>query len=94
MQLNLLQSPLLTEKSSEVRFKHNQYVFKVARSANKQEIKKAVESTFNVLVESVNTSSYQGKLKRVRQDYGRRPAWKKAFVCLKKGDTITEFEGA
>ncbi len=93
MAINLINSPLFTEKSSEVRYKHNQYVFKVDRSANKQEIKKIIESHFNVLVESVNISNYQGKLKKVRRDYGRCSSWKKAYVCLKKGDTISEFEG-
>jgi large subunit ribosomal protein L23 len=84
--------PLLSEKSLELRTSTNQYVFRVSPSANKSEIKKAIETRFEVKVESVNTLNMMGKVKQVRGIPGRRAAWKKAIVSLKKGDTIKELE--
>jgi large subunit ribosomal protein L23 len=91
---DILSKPLLTEKASSLRFDENQYVFKVRMDANKIEIKKAVETRFNVIVDNVNTSVVRGKLKRTRQGVGRKPSWKKALVRVREGDTISEFEGA
>jgi large subunit ribosomal protein L23 len=84
--------PLLSEKSLERRASANQYVFRVAPSANKSEIKKAIETRFEVKVESVNTLNMMGKVKQVRGIPGRRAAWKKAIVSLKQGETIKELE--
>ncbi|MCD6024415.1 MAG: RplW [Fibrobacteria bacterium] len=84
--------PLLSEKSLERRASANQYVFRVSPSANKSEIKKAIETRFEVKVESVNTLNMMGKVKQVRGIPGRRAAWKKAIVKLKQGDTIKELE--
>ena len=84
--------PLLSEKSLELRAGTNQYVFRVSPSANKSEIKKAIETRFEVKVESVNTLNMMGKVKQVRGIPGRRAAWKKAIVKLKQGDTIKELE--
>ena len=84
--------PLLSEKSLERRASANQYVFRVSPSANKSEIKKAIETRFEVKVESVNTLNMMGKVKQVRGILGRRAAWKKAIVKLKQGDTIKELE--
>jgi large subunit ribosomal protein L23 len=84
--------PLLSEKSLERRASANQYVFRVSPSANKSEIKKAIETRFEVKVESVNTLNMMGKVKQVRGILGRRAAWKKAIVSLKKGDIIKELE--
>ena len=84
--------PLLSEKSLELRTSTNQYVFRVSPSANKSEIKKAIETRFEVKVESVNTLNMMGKVKQVRGILGRRAAWKKAIVKLKQGDTIKELE--
>jgi large subunit ribosomal protein L23 len=84
--------PLLSEKSLELRTNTNQYVFRVSPSANKSEIKKAIETRFEVKVESVNTLNMMGKVKQVRGILGRRAAWKKAIVKLKQGDTIKELE--
>ncbi len=84
--------PLLSEKSLELRSSTNQYVFRVSPSANKSEIKKAIETRFEVKVESVNTLNMMGKVKQVRGILGRRAAWKKAIVKLKQGDTIKELE--
>lgn len=89
---DILDFPWMTEKSTAMKLAANQIVFKVKPSANKIEIKKAIEARFQVKVESVNTINVQGKVKRTRGIEGRRPAWKKAVVRLKQGDTIKELE--
>ena len=89
--LTLIQAPYVTEKSSSVG-ELNQVVFKVALSANKLEIKKAVEQLFDVKVESVTTSTQKGKTKRNRFGIYKRSNFKKAFVSLKEGSEI-QFEG-
>jgi large subunit ribosomal protein L23 len=89
---DILDFPWMTEKSTAMRMTANQYVFKVKPSANKIEIKQAIEGRFQVKVESVNTINVVGKLKRTRGIEGRRPAWKKAVVRLKDGDAIKEIE--
>ena len=72
----------------------NKYVFKVHKNSNKSQIKNAVEEVFDVTVESVNVIKVKGKNKT----YGRKrvltPAWKKAMVTLKLGDSISLYEGA
>jgi large subunit ribosomal protein L23 len=77
----------ITEKGSRLTMQ-NKYLFKVARAANKVEIKKAVEALYGVHVLAVNTSTVRGKKKRVRYVMGKTPDWKKAVVTLKKGETI------
>jgi len=73
------------------------YVFEVAMKVNKFEIKKAVESYFGVQVSAVNTLIVRGKIKRtqLRAKFttGKLPNWKKAYVKLKPGQKIAEFEG-
>jgi large subunit ribosomal protein L23 len=72
---------------------HNTVVFQVDCKANKLLIKQAVEALFQVQVLEVNTLNVRGKKKRVRMREGRKPDWKKAYVTLREGDTITFFEG-
>lgn len=84
--------PLMSEKSLGQRVGANQYVFRVSPSANKSEIKKAIEQRFEVKVESVNTLNMMGKVKQVRGIPGRRAAWKKAVIRLKQGEVIKELE--
>ncbi len=91
---DILCGPVLTEKSSDLRFVRNQYVFKVRTDANKVEIRKAVEMRFSVIVDSVKTSVVRGKTKNIRGVLGKTPTWKKAFVRIRQGDKISEFEGA
>jgi large subunit ribosomal protein L23 len=91
---DILSGPVLTEKSSDLRFDENNYVFKVRMDANKIEIKKAVETRFNVIVDNVNTMVIQGKTKNTRGIPGKKASWKKAFVRIRQGDKISEFEGA
>ena len=83
----IVKSLLQTEKSTMM-LPENKYLFWVDRSANKIEIKKAVESIYNVTVVSVNTQMSRGKLKRVRHQEGKTPDRKKAIVQLKAGDKI------
>ena len=85
--------PVLTEKSYDG-MADKKYAFEVAIGANKTEIKKAVETIFDVKVESVNTMRTEGKLKRQGRTEGRRPERKKAYVKLTEGSkTIEFFEG-
>lgn len=87
-------SPLITEKATFANEVGNQVVFKVHPQANKIEIKNAVEQLFGVKVSQVRTMQYLGKKRRIGRSIGRRPAWKKAYVCLAEGDRIDFFEGA
>ena len=64
------------------------YLFQVANTANKIQIRQAVEEIYKVKVESVHTSIVPGKLRRVRQELGRTTPWKKAIVTLKEGQKI------
>jgi len=77
-------APLMTEKSVALK-ESNQYVFEVNKNANKNAIKKAVESIFKVKVEDVRTVNVKGKNHRVGRYEGKRPDWKKAIVKLKEG---------
>ncbi len=91
--MKVLLEPRITEKSSLLGDKYNQYVFKVVRNASKPEIKKAVELLFEVEVESVQVLNVKGKSKRFSQMLGRRSDWKKAYVKLKPGFDI-DYMGA
>jgi large subunit ribosomal protein L23 len=85
----IVQTVLVTEKGTELADELGQYTFKVAKDANKIEIKAAVEALFDVTVTSVNTLNRKGKRKRMRTTrYGKRPDWKKAIVTLAEGDEI------
>ncbi len=67
----------------------SKYLFEVAPDSNKVEIKRAVESLFDVKVSQVNTMNYTGKRKRQRTaKYGKRPDWKRAVVTLAEGNHI------
>lgn len=79
----------MSEKAALLQENENTYTFKVDRSANKIEIKNAVEKFFKVKVLDVRTCNYAGKAKRRRRaDAGRTASWKKAIVRLKDGDTL------
>ena len=85
--------PVITEKSTDQLDSNHAYTFVVARQANKIEIARAIETLFNVKVQSVRTMQYRGKERRVGRNVGRRAHWKKAVVTLREGDTIEIFEG-
>ena len=89
---SIIIKPLVTEKGSQVREAQNKYLFSVAVTANKIEIKRAVEEIFNVKVKSVKTATVHGKVKRLGVYSGKRPDWKKAVVTLEPGQTIDLFE--
>ncbi len=84
---NVLVSPVVTEKST-MGSQYGQVTFKVVPDATKPEIKRAVESLWNVKVEKVNTLITKGKEKRFKGRVGRRSDMKKAIVTLAKGQTI------
>ena len=82
--------PVLTEKSYAT-ISDKKYVFEVEKTANKTEIKEAVEKIFGVKVESVNTLRTLGKIRRQGRTQGRTPEIKKAYVTLKKDSKPIEF---
>jgi len=86
--------PLLTEKGTRLKEEGNQYIFRVARTANKVEIRQAIEQLFKVTVLDVRTAHVRGKVKRLGRFHGRKPSWKKAIATLKEGDSIELYEGA
>ncbi len=83
----ILKSVHITEKATELAEK-NQYIFKVFENANKQEIKKVVESIYNVDVVSVNIINIHRKRKRLGRTIGWKQGYKKAIVKIKKGQEI------
>ena len=90
---DIIRRPIITEQSMD-QVAERKYTFEVASSANKIEIKKAVEEIFKVEVEKVTTMNYDGKPKRQGVFAGKRADWKKAVVKLKEGSkTIEFFEG-
>jgi len=86
--------PILTEKALRLKEQANQYVFEVAPSANKPQVKYAVENLFRVHVEEVKIINKKGKIRRVRRAPGRTKRIKKAIVKLRSGESIPIFEGA
>jgi large subunit ribosomal protein L23 len=84
---DVILSPVITEKATLLS-EANQVVFKVARTATKPQIKKAVETLFEVKVEAVNTVVRKGKVKRFRGTVGRQSDVKKAIVTLAAGQSI------
>lgn len=80
--------PVVTEKATDLQANVNQYVFEVAKAANKIEIKNAVEMIFGVRVGGVRTQVVRGSMKRVGAHWGRGRAWKKAIVTLHPEDSI------
>ena len=89
---DILVPPLITEKTTML-MQEGKYAFVVAKTANKIEIAKAVETVFNVKVLAVNTLNVMGKTKRMGRHEGKRPDYKKAIVKLAPGERIEFFEG-
>ncbi|MCL2649828.1 MAG: 50S ribosomal protein L23 [Candidatus Azobacteroides sp.] len=94
--MGIIIKPIVTEKQTAITEKFpNRYGFRVSPDANKIQIKAAVEELYGVSVVSVNTMNYAGKLKSRNTKSGiingRMPAFKKAIVTLKKGETIDFF---
>ncbi|MCD8391235.1 MAG: 50S ribosomal protein L23 [Firmicutes bacterium] len=93
---DLIRKPVMTEKSMTPVYDRQgneikKYTFKVPVTANKVEIKQAVEEVFGVDVKSVNTIRMTGKVKRMGRYEGRRASYKKAIVTLAQGSKTIEF---
>ncbi len=86
---DIIFAPIITEKTATMADEKNTYVFKVDARANKTQIKQAIESAFNVKVESINTLNVHPKTKRVGRYTGKTNRYKKAMVKLAKGNTIS-----
>jgi large subunit ribosomal protein L23 len=88
----VLVKPILTEKANAQQDKLRRYAFKVARKANKLEIKKAIQEFYGVTVTEVNTAVIPGKNKtrytKAGFVKGQKPAYKKAFVTVADGESI------
>ena len=78
---DIIIKPLITEKSND-QIADGKYTFIVHPDATKTEIGKAIEKLFNVKVIKVNTSNYDGKMKRMGVHIGPRPGWKKAVIKI------------
>jgi large subunit ribosomal protein L23 len=92
---DIIRRPLVTEKTTLLREDGRTVVFVVARTANKIDVKRAVEKLLGAKVDGVRTANTQGKLKRQGRFVGRRSDWKKAYVTLKDGQKLPDFlEGA
>lgn len=87
---DLIIKPIVTEKAT-IQMEQNKYVFDVRKTAEKPDIKKAIESLFDVKVVKVNTINLPRKKKRVGKFIGYKTQYKRAIVTLKEGDTITLF---
>jgi large subunit ribosomal protein L23 len=84
--------PLITEKAT-ILASEGKYAFEVDRRANKNQVRVAVQTVFDVTVVKVNTMNVRGKTRRVGNRTSRKGDWKKAIVTLVEGDTIQLFEG-
>ena len=89
--LNVIRAPRVSEKTARLQ-EINQYVFEVATTATKGDIKSAIESLFNVKVADVNTIVQRGKIKRMGRGLAKRPNYKKAVVTLREGNDIQFFD--
>lgn len=83
----IVKQVMQTEKGTRQGAK-DQYLLRVALDANKVQIRQAVEELFKVKVQGVNTARQHGKWRRLSAQRGQRPAWKKAFVTVAKGQKI------
>lgn len=92
--LQVILAPHVSEKSTTAAETSNTVVFKVAKTANKTEIKAAVEKLFEVEVKAVRTVNVKGKTKRTGMRMGKRSDWKKAYVTLAEGADIDFVGGA
>lgn len=93
----ILVYPILTEKMLQLQESERKYSFKVNKNANKIDVKRVVQTRFDVAVKKVNIVNVKGKSKQMNTrrgiTRGKRPDWKKAIVTLREGDSINFFEG-
>jgi len=91
---DILLKPIITEKSLRQIGEENKYIFKVARKATKEQIKKAIEKLYKVKVLTVNVINFPGKSRRSlknRKEF-KSADWKKAIIKLAEGQKIDVFE--
>ena len=89
----VIRKPLVTEKSNIGREENNLVTFAVDLRANKHDVRRAIETLFDVNVLEVRTMRMPRKLRRVGKFAGHKPQWKKAIVQLAEGQSIEFFEG-
>jgi len=92
--MQIIVSPVISEKSTIAADQNKQFVFRVLKNASKPEISRAVELMFSVEVDQVRVLNCKGKAKRFGQMMGRRSDWKKAYIKLKPGHDIDFGAGA
>ena len=85
---DIIIAPVVTEKSANLSADGKKVVFKVAKEANKVQIKQAIEKIFNVKVTNVNTVNVRPKKKRVGRYEGATKAYKKAYITLAEGSKL------
>ncbi len=85
---DIILAPFVTEKTAGITADGNKVVFKVAKDANKVQIRQAVEEAFNVKVSNVNTINVRPKKKRVGRYTGATKAYKKAIITLAEGSKL------
>src|SRR6266700_1298926 len=88
----IIRKPVITEKGLSAKENEGTLVFHVAAQATKTEVKEAVQRIFKVKVDSVRTANFVGKERRRGKFTGYRPDWKKAYVKLKAGEKMPEYE--
>ena len=86
----IVRLPHVSEKTARLQAESNQYVFEVARDADKQEIRQAIEGLFDVNVSDVRVVNVKGKAKSFRMRPGRQKSWKKAYVRVQAGQSIEQ----
>ena len=87
---DVILKPVITEKSMDDA-QERKYTFKVAKDANRTEVKMALEEIFDIEIEKVNIMNVKGKMKRMGRNVGRTPDSKKAIVTLKESSKEIEF---
>ena len=85
---SVIRAPRVSEKTARLQEVSNQYVFEVATTATKADVKAAIEKLFAVTVEAVNVVNVKGKGKAFKNRAGRRGDWRKAYVKLADGQSI------
>lgn len=90
---NVIKKPLFTEKGMEIKEREGKVLIEVDRSANKHEIKKAMEEIFKVKVKKVATINEKSKEKKLGRFVGKSPKRKKAIITLKSGEKLDFIEG-
>ena len=84
----VIRAPRVSEKTARLQEVSNQYVFEVATTATKADVKAAIEQICDVKVAAVNVVNVKGKAKAFKNRMGRRSDWRKAYVTLADGQTI------